>query len=58
MSIFVETPHSLNRIMGCHGNHAISHNQMDFLLGELNFLPLSGLIEPFDINKNAHRGSM
>ena len=44
MSTFVETPHSLKSHNGFHGNHAISQNEMDLLLGELNFLPLSGRI--------------
>ena len=42
--------------MSCHGNHAISHDEMDLLLGEINFLPLSGLILPFGINKKYSYG--
>ena len=38
-------------IMGCHGNNAISHNLNRFIFREHNYLHLSGLIDPFDINK-------
>ena len=29
--------------MGYHGNHALSHSEMDLLLGDHNLLPLGGL---------------
>ena len=37
--------------MGCHGNHAISNNQMGVLFKNIEFFTLSCLIEPFEINK-------
>ena len=37
--------------MGSHGNHVISHMQMDLLLGEHNLLLKGGFNKTFDINK-------
>ena len=42
---------SLNCLIGCHGNHVISHCQNEFIIKEHNVFLLSGPIEPFDINK-------
>ena len=45
--------------MCCHGYNAISHNQNGFVFEEHTiFLLLSGLIEPFGINKNAPTSSI
>ena len=42
--------------MGCHGYYAISHNHNELIIGEYNFLPLRGLILPFDANKRCSYG--
>ena len=42
----------LNCLMGCHGNHVISHYQNEFIIKEHNVFLLSGPIEPFYINNN------
>ena len=40
----------LNCLIGCHGNHVISHYQNEFIIKEHNVFLVSGPIEPFDIN--------
>ena len=37
--------------MVCHGNHAISHNQNGFILGQYFCLHLGGRIEQIGIHK-------
>ena len=41
---------SLTCLIGCQGNHVISHCQNEFIIKEHNVFPLSGPIEPFAIN--------
>ena len=42
--------------MGCHGNHAISNNQMGVLLRNIEYFTLSCLIEPFEKSKQCSIG--
>ena len=42
--------------MGCYGNDAISHSQNGSIFEEHKFLYLSGLMEPFGINKKCFKG--
>ena len=44
----------LNCLIGCHGNHVISHYRNEFIINEHNVFLLSGPIEPFGIT-NAPR---
>ena len=46
---------SLNCLIGCHGNHVISHYQNEFIIKEQNVFFLSGPIEPFDINNKCSK---
>ena len=46
---------SLNCLIGCHGNHVISHYQNEFIIKEHNAYLLSGPIEPFDINNKCSK---
>ena len=46
---------SLNCLIGCHGNHVISHYQNEFIIKEHNVFLLSGPIEPFDINNKCSK---
>ena len=48
---FCRYTHSLDGIMSCHGNHAISHNQNEFYFGGQYFLHLSGPIEHIGMHK-------
>ena len=45
----------LNCLLGCHGNHVISHYQNEFIIKEHNVFLLSGSIEPFDINNKCSK---
>ena len=46
---------SLNCLIGCHGNHVISHYQNEFIIKEHNVFLLSGPIEPFEINNSCSK---
>ena len=46
---------SLNCLIGCHGNHVITHYQNEFIIKKHNAYLLSGPIEPFDINKKCSK---
>ena len=46
---------SLNCLIGCHGNHVISHYQNEFIIKEHNVFLLSGPIEPFGINNKCSK---
>ena len=45
----------LNCLIGCHGNHVISHYQNEFIIKEHNVFLLSGPIEPYDINNKCSK---
>ena len=45
----------LNCLIGCHGNHVISHYQNEFIIKEHNVFLLSCHIEPLEINNKCSK---
>ena len=58
MNIFEATLPVFSRIMGCHGNHAISDNQMGVLLRNIEFLHEVASLNHLKSISNAPRNSM